>query len=513
MFRTIRKSFIFWTVFVSICTLHIDSQAQKITKGPYLAAPGSSSLTIRWEADKKAKSMILFGENRLLNRKGDAKLIGTKSGLYLYESRLTGLKPQRKYFYQVICGDTKGVITSFNTAPLKNSPFSFVAMGDSRSYPDTFSTIMKQISKFNPGLIISMGDLVENGGKFKQWSSQYFEPAKSVIDHIPVISALGDHEGDGDNGKLFTYFFHPYMDVDKLWFSFDFGDAHFVSLDYRHPYDKNMIKWFKKDMAASKTKWRFVYMHRPCYNMGGHHSTWGRGVWPELFRKFKVDIVFAGHSHQYERFFPLRPSYQPESWPVTYITTGGGGAELYKVEQSDFHAKAASIHHFIYVKINGDTLLMRTYSLNGSLFDKLIIIKHNGKYTSQYSKLVKPQEQLDVLTMFLRAISFSINKIPLEDEPADGVIRLISVPGTGDISFRIFLSPESEKSYRMKPVEEILQKNKKLKIPVQIFSKGDITISKWGEIKPDLRLEAVFNILGQKKKILGGRIEYWPGNY
>ena len=513
MFTKIKRSFVFWIFLISVFSIQINCQAQKITKGPYLAVPGSSYISIKWEADKKAKSMLLFGENRILNRKNDAKLIGTKSGFYLYESRLTGLKPQTRYFYQVICGDTKSVVTFFNTAPLRNSPFSFVAMGDSRSYPETFSTIMEQVNKLKPDLIISMGDLVENGGKFKQWGSQYFEPAKSVIDHIPLISALGDHEGDGDNGKLFKYFFYPNMNVNRLWFSFDFGDAHFVSLDYRHPYDKDMIRWFKKDMAKTKAKWKFVYMHRPCYNLGGHRSAWGRKVWPALFRKFKVDIVFAGHSHLYERFFPVRPSYQPRSWPVTYITTGGAGAELYEIGHSNFLAKSESIHHFVYFRLNGDTLSMKAYSLSDSLFDNLVIIKHDGKYSKMYLDIVKPQEQLDAYTMFLRAISSGIDKIPLKKHPATVVINLKSVPGTGNINFRISLSSASENNYRMDPVKGILHKNEKLNIPVHIFSKGDVTVSKWGEIRPSLRLKAVCNISGEKQNILGGKVEYWPGNY
>jgi len=513
MYTRMKKAILFWIFFTFVFTLYIDSQAQKITKGPYLANPGRSAISIRWETDKEAQSMVLFGKNRTLNKKSDAKLIGTKSGFYLYESQIRGLEPGTIYFYRVMCGNTKRKVTYFKTAPVKNSPFSFVAMGDSRSHPETFSTIMNQLNKFNPDLIISMGDLVGNGGKFKQWNSQYFDPAKCVIDHIPLISTLGDHEGDGDNGELFRYFFYPHMNVNRLWFSFDFGDAHFVSLDYRHPYDRNMIEWFKNDMIKTRAKWKFVYMHRPCYNMGGHRSTWGRSVWPELFRRFKIDIVFAGHSHQYERFFPLRPAFQPETWPVTYITTGGGGAGLYGIGQSDFLAAAESIHHFVYIKVNSDTLLLNTYSSNDSVFDNLLIIKHNERYTKQYLDLIKPQEQLDALTMFIHTISFSINEIPLEDHPANAIISLKSVPGTGDISFTISLSPESQKNYRMKPVSGILRKNKKLNIPVKIYSRGDMTISKWGEIKPDLRLEMVFNILGQKKKILGGRIEYWPDNY
>jgi len=497
---------------IIILGLQDRSQAQVITKGPYLADPGKSSITIRWESDKKAHAEVLFGENTVLNRKSTAEILSTKSGLYLYESRLTGLETGTKYFYQVKCGKIKGVVKHFKTAPDKNTPFDFIAMGDSRSHQDIFKIIMDHVGEINPDLIISMGDLVSNSKRFKQWNSQFFTVAKGVIDHIPFISTLGDHEGDSDNGELYRYFFFPHADADNLWFSFDFGDAHFVSLDYRHPYDKNMIEWFKKDMAETKAKWKFVFMHRPCYNMGGHRSTWGRGVWPELFRQYKIDIVFAGHSHVYERFFPVKPLHQADTWPVTYITTGGAGAGLYDVGHSEFLAKVESVHHFIHFSINSDTLTLKTYALNDSLFDSMKIIKHNGKYDKKYLSTVKSQKQLDLTTMFLREISFEIDKIPLKNHAADADIELKSVTGTGDVNFKILLSEKSKDNYKMEPVEGVLHENEKLHLTVKIFSKGDITISKYGDITPALRLVMILKINGKEKIITGGNIEYWPGD-
>ncbi|MCD6115544.1 metallophosphoesterase family protein [bacterium] len=502
--------FIIAVSFIAAFGLKNTCSAQTITKGPYLADPGRNSITIRWESDKKTECSVFLGKNSSLYKKNKAEIIGNKDGFYLYESKLTGLMPGTEYFYQVKCGSVKSIAAHFKTAPSANQPFDFVAMGDSRSHQDVFHKIMKNAAKFSPDLIISMGDLVADGGNFAQWKSQFFDVAGKVVDHVPFISTLGDHEGDGDNGKLFRYFLLPHLNVDSLWFSFDFGNAHFVSLDYRHPYDKNMIEWFKKDMAGTEAEWKFVFTHRPCYNLGGHRSTWGRAVWPDLFSKFKVDIVFAGHSHQYERFFPVKPLSQVSDWPVTYITTGGAGAGLYEISRSAFLAKVESIHHFINFKINGDTLSLKTISLNDSVFDKLLIIKNNGKYSNKYLSVVKPREQLDVYTMFLRAISPSINKIPLEDIPATAKINLKSNKNLKDIKFTISLSPESEKFYKMDTVEGILHKNDKMEIPLQIFSETDMTISNWGDIKPDLRLEISYTISGIKKKITGGRIEYWP---
>jgi hypothetical protein len=136
-----------------------------------------------------------------------------------------------------------------------------------------------------------------------------------------------------------------------------------------------MISWFKKDIESAGAKWNFVFMHRPCYNLGGHCSAWGRDKWPELFCQYKVDIVYAGHSHQYERFYPIRPRKQPDSHPVTYITTGGAGAGLYDVTQNPYLARAESVNHYMNFEISGDTLRAKAIRNDNTLLDEFSMIK------------------------------------------------------------------------------------------------------------------------------------------
>lgn len=500
-------------LFILIIGVQYSCLARKITKGPYLADPKKTSMIIRWESDFSTEWKVDFSSDTSLSRTQKAILLGEKEGFYLYEAQIKDLKPDTKYFYQVLCKDKKSTLHHFTTNPREYTPFSFVAMGDSRSNHHIFKAIIDEVKNKSPGLIISMGDLVENGGKFKQWRTHYFNVASNIIDHIPLISTLGDHEGDGDNGKLFRYFLYPYMEIDKLWFSFDFGKAHFVSLDYRHPDNENMIKWFKDDLAKTDAKWIFVYTHRPSYNFGGHRSSWGKEKWSELFRKFKVDIVFSGHSHQYERFFPMRPRSKIDSWPVTYITTGGAGADLYEVIEHPYLAQSKSIHHFIFIKIANDTLHFTAYDTVGAILDKFTIIKHKGRYNSEYLNLVIPQGHVDLVRIFTRAISPDLNNIPLFSKPSILTLEMKSPSLIDeDINFEIAISEESAKHYRMVPinVKGILKKGESLEIPIKIFTNGEMRISEWGEIEPALRLEIKYKTSLREEKIISSKIDYWP---
>ena len=486
--------------------------AQNITKGPYLANPAETSISIRWETDQMVDGWVYYELDKTYSDSTNAILIGQKFSHYLYESNLKALQPGKKYQYRVKCENTYHSTSYFKTTPGKDEPIKFVAMGDSRSNPHIFKAVLDRVNDISPDLIISMGDLVENGGNYSQWEEFYFGVASEVINHIPLLSTLGDHEGDGDNGELFRYFLYPDQDVNNLWFSFDYGPAHFVSLDYRHPYNEKMIELFKNDISHSQAKWKFVYYHRPSYNLGGHRSVWGKDTWPKLFRKYQVDIVFAGHSHMFERFYPIRPSSQPESWPVTYITTAGAGAGLYDITKHPFLAMTESVNHFSYIQIQDDELQFTAFLNDGSILDQFSISKHNGEYDSKYLNLVKPQEELDVLTMFASITSPTLNSIPLIDEPAKTTFELKSSEIASDINFMIKLAPNSENFYSMEPVSGTLKDGNIQRITLNIFSKGELIIGSWGDIKPELRIEASYRTDSVEEKITGSAIDYWPDN-
>jgi len=485
--------------------------AQSLTKGPYLANPSNSLITIRWESDIKDNFIVKYGETDSFEHSVAAELISELNNMFLYEANLNGLTPGEKYNYQVTSKSINSDTASFKVGLKESEQLSFVVVGDSRSKPHIFGAIANQINQINPAVIIANGDLVAKGGNLKHWQTQFFDASKLMINHIPFISSVGDHESDevdGDEGKLFTHFLFPEMNNEELWFSYDFGDAHFTFLDWRHPNNKEMIEWFKKDIANSDKPWKFVVMHRPTYNLGGHRTAWGKNIWPKLFSESKIDIVFAGHSHLYERFYPLKPSSDLDAWAVTYITTGGAGASLYEAIQHPSLAYTKSINHFMKVELSGNQIEIKAVGINGSVLDSVGWRKNNGIISEEYLATSKPQEELDIINVFNGPISKRMERLPMVEVPYAPVLKLNSTKINEDIRFTIRLAEESVGKYKMDPFSGILKSESELDIQLKVFAKSTMTVTKWGEVTPHLRLIAEYKTETFEGKVIGKMLEY-----
>ena len=74
-----------------------------------------------------------------------------------------------------------------------------------------------------------------------------------------------------------------------------------------------MYKWLEQDLQGVKQDWIIAFWHTSPYSWGTHNSD-EEGVemrqrMVPLLEKYGVDMVFTGHSHNYERSFLLNGAY------------------------------------------------------------------------------------------------------------------------------------------------------------------------------------------------------------
>ena len=240
---------------------------------------------------------------------------------------------------------------SGDAAENAGTKFTFVVMGDSRppgyardkiTPPAVFFRIIDQINLLQPDFVVHTGDMIM-GTPPRDVEAQWEAFQKAVVKfEMPCYLAYGNHD---IKGPLETR--ERVVKRKSSWHSFNHKGSHFIILDsegakeggkFKRKISPSQLKWLKNDLEANKNAAKiFVFFHTPIW--------WGRysrvGNWNQevhqLMAKYKVDTVFSGHKHWYEKN-EVRDG-------VRYIITAGGGAELKQNEGN------GGFFHFMFVTV------------------------------------------------------------------------------------------------------------------------------------------------------------------
>ncbi|MFZ4733510.1 MAG: metallophosphoesterase, partial [Pirellulales bacterium] len=168
--------------------------------------------------------------------------------------------------------------------------------------------------------------------------------------------------------------------------------------------ESEQYRWLEEQLAGIRAArargapapvWTFVSYHHPSYssdeddygNLWKGKSTWGdTRIRPltKLFDDYAVDFVWNGHIHSYERTWPVRDGRVVEDGGTIYMITGGGGGGLEQAGpiRPPFQNNVRRGHHFVFVSVNGHDLELKSYGLEGQLFDTLRVRKARGAVTA-----------------------------------------------------------------------------------------------------------------------------------
>lgn len=281
---------------------------------------------------------------------------------------LEGLESGTEYCYSVR-GSTQPA--GLRTAPAAGlgQPVRFVVFGDSGSASERQFAVLDQLYTVKFDLLLHTGDLAYDNGSAGQLEEQFFDVYSPLIASIPAFPTTGNHDYETKGAAPFRAAFdlpdNGGPAGNERWYSFDFGDIHFVALDTERM-GQEQTAWLEDDLAANQLPWTVVYLHRPPFSSGDHGSNQGvRRSFVPLFERYEVDVVFAGHDHHYERTFPQNG--------VTYIVTGGGGRGTRGVGTSSFTAYSQSVLHFVYAELADGRLRIFALDGTGAEFDSVVL--------------------------------------------------------------------------------------------------------------------------------------------
>jgi len=378
---------------------------RKLLSAPYLVNPKGDGVTLLWETFENEPSFVMWGPGETFTTVTcttgetapfDSDDFEDSHESFLHKAVLAGLEPGMRYSYtrpnaQVAVQDYEDVwyiglvelkdmiahpeeydnhhyeveweglgTWSFSTAPEPDEPFSLYVVGDNQSFSQYEIMVANSMEKFPADFYLHLGDIVQDG-LFTEYPLNYLWMYRRVLAQTPSIHVSGNHEGDGriiPYDSLFDIPAGEPVDINGTptsagprTFTWDYGPIRMFMLDTQQDLGKDSVqyKWLDKELekavkSAPHIRYLFPVWHRPLF-------TWKPGRLEahiqdihELMKKWRVDAVWTGHTHWYERFL------QDD---VVYVVSGGGGAGLdterpEDIENTGFNRLAAKkAWHFL----------------------------------------------------------------------------------------------------------------------------------------------------------------------
>jgi acid phosphatase type 7 len=365
----------------------------------------------------------------------------------IYRATLRGLVPGAVVPYRV--KRDAAVVFEAEAQVRKPGAHRMVVFGDAADGSKGQAAIAQAVLAARPDAVFITGDLVYGRGRAAEYRTVFFpfynSEAVPLMRRVPFLGVPGNHDvpfaSYPDAAAYFAYWSQPLNGPTlkagdrsaapvipglhdavvaaagaafprMASFSFDYGKVHWTVLDsnaYTDWESPVMKAWLEADLKAAKgAAWRIVALHHPLFHSSRAHfdDQWMRPISP-LLEKHDVDLVLAGHAHNYQRTAPLRfkPTQaglrgKPVGGEFTvdeafdgktitraqgpiHIVTGAGGAELYDLWQTDARASwqpwtrafLSDQHSFTVLDVDGRTLRLRQLDAEGRELDAITLTK------------------------------------------------------------------------------------------------------------------------------------------
>lgn len=377
---------------------------------------------------------LTFNRNSMCG--SPAQTVGWRDPGFIHTGFLKDLWPNTEYTYKLGHRLSNGSFVWTKLYSFKASPYPgqdslqrVVIFGDmgkaevdgsneySNYQPGSLNTTDKLINDLeNIDIVFHIGDISYANGYVSQWD-QFTSQVEPIASKVPYMVGSGNHERDwpgtgsfytgmdsgGECGVLAeTMFYVPAENRAKYWYATDYGMFHFCIADTEHDWREGseQYKFIEKCLASAdrqKQPWLIFAAHRVLgYSSDFYYAAEGSFAEPmgrdnieKLLQKYKVDIAFYGHVHNYERTCPVYQNqcvnqetshYSGTLNGTIHIVVGGAGCHLSKFSDVQTTWSLVKDYDFGFGKLtafNHSSLLFEyKKSSNGNVYDSFTISRN-----------------------------------------------------------------------------------------------------------------------------------------
>jgi hypothetical protein len=320
-----------------------------------------------------------------------------------------GLEPDRVYRYAVGDGTSAGwgPWRVVKTAPERGRPLRFFYLGDAQTGLERWGRLLEAAARRHPGMdfLVLAGDLVDRGNERTNWD-HFFLRAATVLDRLPLMPCVGNHEYLDVGPRLYRAFFElprngpPGIDPD-LAYRFEAGDACFAVLDstlavWDPVAARRQAEWLDETFSRTRSRWKIAIFHHPVYpSHPWRDMPTLREYWVPVFDKHRVDLVLQGHDHSYQRTYPLRGHRRacgPEPG-TTYVISVSGDKYVDQVRRENVATGLAGVSTYQTIEIDprANRLTYRAFTEDGRVVDAFQIDKRTEAAITSGSPSAPPR--------------------------------------------------------------------------------------------------------------------------
>jgi 3',5'-cyclic AMP phosphodiesterase CpdA len=328
----------------------------------------------------------------------------------------TGLNPETKYAYRVGDGENWSEWFQFETSSDSVEPFSFLYFGDVQNDIKSYcSRELRQAYSHFPkaDFMLFAGDLVSRSTE--EYWREFFYAGGWIFGMTPSIPTPGNHEYDKTEDGTRTFSKHwnqiftmpsngPAEKYNNRFYYMDYQGVRLVSFDSpalgENKNDSTMIvDWLDKILEENPNRWSIVFTHYPVYScsQGRNNEKYRESIKP-ILEKHGVDLVLQGHDHTYCRGQNLSAANKSGGNNPVYVVSVAG-PKMYGLNTSFWSDRVASnTQLYQHIKVGGDSLLFKAFTVAGELYDDFTIVKDmDGKNKFvESSELAKINQRFDI---------------------------------------------------------------------------------------------------------------------
>lgn len=347
--------------------------APRLVKGPYLMDVRPDSIAVLFELEVASSAVVVARAGTSAERRFPA---GTAR---MHELVLRGLTPGTRYTYEVWVDGALGGRGSFVTAPLAGVTEStrFLVYGDARTDTAAHARLVRGMREEAADFLLHTGDMVADGRDPGDWQ-ELFDTTRPLYAELPVFPTLGNHDArpSGEGLPAYRHFMRtPQGPGDESFYVFDYGPVRVLVLDSNQSLERGspQRKWLEGEVRRVREgdapAHLFASVHHGPFSSGPHgpnEAIAGTDV-EQLLRAARVELIFEGHDHTYER---------GDAGGLKYILTGGAGAPLYATNHElPYQLAFEPSHHFVRVVVDGPRVAITAIRKDGSVLDACAFVK------------------------------------------------------------------------------------------------------------------------------------------